>query len=417
MSRKLNVISVAAILCCCMGATASYAQQSSAAQSTNPHRLRGTYTVRTAPDQTAAMSQAMAGSAGSGDAPPLFTFNVQSNRDNNNYTGVMVGRDPFNGGGSVSVPTRIVPLIIVTHTVGTTVNSKGIITTKPGRVVFDSTSPNTACLGSRNNVPLTLVQQSPIFRSANFNFGGTEVGVTQYIDAFQRGSFWNVIDKDNYHVRLAPKTLAPIVIDIPATEGLALATTSLGPPAFCAPLGILDINVFDGLLTTKILPALKAQGVNPATFPIFLLSNVVTAIKPKDLGTCCFLGYHGSTGFPIQTYSPSNFDSTGLFGGAAGGDTDTLSHEVAEWVNDPYGNNPTPPWGHTGQVSGCQGNLEVGDPLSGTNAPPIFGSNGFTYHLQELAFFSWFFKTPSIGIHGWFSNNGTFLTDAGPPCQ
>jgi hypothetical protein len=34
-----------------------------------------------------------------------------------------------------------------------------------------------------------------------------------------------------------------------------------------------------------------------------------------------------------------------------------------------------------------------------------------------MAFFSWFFKTPSIGIHGWFSNNGTFLTDAGPPCQ
>jgi hypothetical protein len=42
--------------------------------------------------------------------------------------------------------------------------------------------------------------------------------------------------------------------------------------------------------------------------------------------------------------------------------------------------------------------------------------NGYTYHLQELAFFSWFFGAPSIGIHGWFSNNGTFLTDAGPVC-
>jgi hypothetical protein len=94
-----------------------------------------------------------------------------------------------------------------------------------------------------------------------------------------------------------------------------------------------------------------------------------------------------------------------------------MSHEVGEWVNDPYGNNPTPAWGHTGQVPGCQNNLEVGDPLSGTDAPRIFGSNGFTYHLQELAFFSWFFQTPSIGIHGWFSNNGTFLTDAGPPCH
>ena len=241
------------------------------------------------------MSQAMAGSAGSGDALPLFTFNVQSNRDNNNYTGVMVGRDPFNGGGSVSVSTQIVPLIIVTHTVGTTVNSKGIITTKPGRVVFDSTSPNTACLGSRNNVPVTLLQQSPIFRSANFNFGGTDVGVTQYIDAFQRGSFWNVIDKAKYHVRLAPKTLAPIVIDIPASKGLALATTSLGPPAFCAPLGILDINVFDGILTTGLAGAEGASSPpshRPINFasrhwlPWELLLYCAIGLPPKGVVAC-----------------------------------------------------------------------------------------------------------------------------------
>jgi hypothetical protein len=43
--------------------------------------------------------------------------------------------------------------------------------------------------------------------------------------------------------------------------------------------------------------------------------------------------------------------------------------------------------------------------------------NGFTYHLQELAFFSWFYGAPSIGIHGWYSNNDTFTGDAGPPCQ
>jgi hypothetical protein len=416
MSRKLNLISTAAILCSFMGATASYGQEAAATQSTTPHRLRGTFTVKVAPNQTPAMSQAMASSSASGNAPPLFTFNVQSNRDNNNYTGVMIGRDPFNGGGSVSVPTQIVPLIVVTHTIGTAVNSKGIITTKAGRAVFDPTVRNTSCLGAQNNVPLTLAEQSPIFRSANFNFGGTDVGVTQYVDAFQRASFWNVIDKATFHTRLAPRTLAPIVIDIPASHGLALATTALGPPAFCAPLGILDINVFDGILTSQVLPALKAQGVNPTTFPVFLLSNVVTAITPNDLGTCCFLGYHGTTGFPIQTYSPSDFESTGLFGPLTR-DTAVLSHEVAEWMNDPYGNNPTPAWGHTGQVSGCQNNLEVGDPLTGMNAPPIFGSNGFTYHLQELAFFSWFFQTPSIGIHGWFSNNATFLTDAGPPCH
>ena len=94
-----------------------------------------------------------------------------------------------------------------------------------------------------------------------------------------------------------------------------------------------------------------------------------------------------------------------------------VSHEAAEWMDDPYVVNNTPPWGNTGQVAGCQGNLEVGDPLTGSLAPRIFMPNGYTYSLQELADFSWFFGKPSLGIHGWFSDNGTFLTDAGPPCH
>ena len=62
---------------------------------------------------------------------------------------------------------------------------------------------------------------------------------------------------------------------------------------------------------------------------------------------------------------------------------------------------------------GCQNNLEVGDPLTGTAPISIAASNGFTYRLQELAFFSWFYGAPSIGVNGWFGN-GTFLKDAGP---
>jgi hypothetical protein len=42
--------------------------------------------------------------------------------------------------------------------------------------------------------------------------------------------------------------------------------------------------------------------------------------------------------------------------------------------------------------------------------------NGFVYHMQELAFFSWFFGGPSFSVNGWYSNNDTFTTDAGPPC-
>ena len=348
---------------------------------------------------------------------PLWTFFTEASRDDNGYSGVMVGQDPFNGGGSTSVPTYIIPLKIVTNTIATGFNSKtGVITSKPGVTLFDPTVADKACLTAPNDVPLILFQDSPIFESVTHRFGGTDVGNTQYVDAFQRANFWQVDDHDHYHVLLDPiKTLAPVVVNVPANKGFAIASSLYGPPPACGIGGQIDIDWFDSYLDANVLPALVSKGVTPSTFPIFLLHNVVWG-SPTNVLDCCTIGYHATTGFPIQTYSPVDFDDTATFPPAFQ-DSATLSHEVAEWVNDPFGDNPTPPWGHIGQVSGCQDNLEVGDPLSGTQAPPEITCNGFTYHLQELAFFSWFFGSRSIGIHGWFSNNGTFLHDAGPPCQ
>ena len=243
------------------------------------------------------------------------------------------------------------------------------------------------------------------------------MGHTQYIDAFQRAEFYNLLkNPDNYQVLLSPiKTLAPVVIQVPAASGTTL------PAEFgaCGPFGIVDIDFFDAFLDNNVLPALQPQ-VNAGNFPIFMLYNTVLAFNPiTDIfNTCCVLGYHGNTGNnPVQAYSPSDFDTTGVFGPTQG-DANTLSHEVGEFVNDPFGNNPTPAWGGVGQVPPgfCQNNLEVGDPLSGTNFSPIGGRNGFTYHLQELAFFSWFYSSNSTGVHGWFSDNDTFTTDAGPVC-
>jgi hypothetical protein len=87
-------------------------------------------------------------------------------------------------------------------------------------------------------------------------------------------------------------------------------------------------------------------------------------------------------------------------------DIGVLTHEIAEWMDDPVGPNTTPPWGHTGQVSGCQNNLEVGDPLSGTETS--IGGSGFNYHMQDLAFYDWFYRTPSHGTGGKFSFLGAF---------
>jgi hypothetical protein len=352
---------------------------------------------------------------------PVWNYEVVASRDGNLYEGVIVGRNPDERGANAaaSVPAQVIPLILKFHRIGTAVDlNTGAITTTSGNRSSDPTVGDTGCFAGSANVPLQIMAQSPIFNNADFNFGGTDVGTTQYTDAFQRGGFWNVIDRHDYHVRLNPKVFAPMVVDVPAASGLSLNKNVFAPSfSLCSPEGLVDINFLDAVVVNALT---TVPGINPGTFPMFMIYNTGMSIgDPANLNNCCAGGYHSiNPAGPItfQTYSPFDFDVSGFFVSSAN-DTAIVSHEVAEWVNDPYIINNTPPWGHTGQVGGCQGNLEVGDPLTGTEAPRIVGKNGFTYHLQELAFFSWFFGNPSLGVHGWDSNNGTFLTDAGPPCQ
>jgi hypothetical protein len=407
---KQTLIFVSASLLVCAFTLPAIGQ--SYAPSQGPARLKAYTAVRRNSPPGADLQKAPPGSP----QLPLWTFNISSSRDHFNYTGVMVGHNPASG-KRADIPTQIVPIVITTNLVGTSVDSNGNVITTPGLTNFDPTLANTACLTAPNDIPLKLYAQSPIIRPTGFAFGGTPVGNTQYSDAFQRANFWQYTRGTGYHVILDPVTITkPVYINAPTVDGLALATSAFGPPNFCAPLGIIDINWFDAYLDSTIIPSLYAQGVNPGSLPVFLLANVVMASPVTDLNTCCILGYHGTTGFPIQTYSPMDFDTTGVFGPDIF-DTSVSAHEVDEWMDDPYGNNPTPAWGNTGQVAGCQNNLEVGDPLTGTNIPLVTMPNGYSYHLQELAFFSWFFGAPSIGVNGWFSDNGTFTTDAGPPCM
>jgi hypothetical protein len=365
---------------------------------------------------------------GSAASLPFWTFNVRGSRDHDHHRGVMVGHDPFKNPGTDRIPTYIVPLIIRTHTVATAYNPKtGLYTKAPGDTTSNPTRPDTTCLAKPNDVPIRLVQQSPIVNAAHFVFGGVDVGTTQYVDAFQRANFWTVLQEgaEDYHVLLDPvTTVEPVFIDVPATAGLALTDPNMFQApygfSFCAPMLLVDINWFDSYLTGTVLPKLAKAGVGPSNFPVFLTYNTPWPVGAvTSINNCCAIGYHGSTGYPTpnQTYGVVDFDTTGLFlGPATGLQSSVMSHEVGEWMNDPFGSNETAPWGGTGQVASCQANLEVGDPLTGTTVAPVTMPNGFTYSLQELAFFSWFFGAPSIGINGWYSNNGTFTTDAGPNC-
>jgi hypothetical protein len=361
-----------------------------------------------------------AGALADGGSLPLFSFDARAARDGHRYKGTMIGSSPFTNPQSVSVSAFIVPVILHIHSIATAIDpNTGAITSVPGDFTVDPTARDNVCLAAPNNVPAKLLRQSPIFEPANFSFGGTSVGKTQYIDAFMRANFFKLPGvAGGYHLKFSPvNSLQAIEIDVPASEGVAIdAATFFGPPT-CGTLTFIDISWFDQLLNAMLLPELAEQGVNASNLPIFFLYNTVLGGPSFGLGDCCIGGYHSLAGFPTPTatYSVADFDTTGLFG-VAFANTAVIAHELGEWANDPYTINLVPPWGDTGQVSGCQGNLEVGDPLTGTIVPTVTQPNGFTYDLQELAFFSWFFGGPSIGINGWYSNNGTFTTDAGTPC-
>jgi hypothetical protein len=319
----------------------------------------------------------------------MWTYHATSTRSGSKgqkFTGVMVGNSPLTTNGTTTTTTQIVPVII-----------------KIGSDTFDPTKASPCASGK---VPLTLLQQSPMVLSANFKVNGVNVGKEQYSDAFQRANFWTSVSKNGgtYHNKLHVVTLKPITINPGTAHSAILANES------CGPFGGVEINWWDALVTNTIIPKLKSEGVNPTTFPTFMFYNVAWYIG--NTSNCCVGGYHGAFGNPVQTYSPFLFDLTGAFG-VGTEDTDIAAHEVDEWQDDPLGTNATPPWGNIGQVTGCQNNLEVGDPLTGTNFPNVIMPNGYTYHLQELAFYSWFFGPPSVGAGHKFSDNGTFTSAQG----
>ncbi|MFO1417074.1 MAG: hypothetical protein U1E83_00250 [Methylotetracoccus sp.] len=366
-------------------------------------KLRGYTVVR---PMTADSEAAMRESAAGASTVPFWTYSVTPKVDGKTYTGRIVGTNPFRkGAGTTSIPTELIPIIIK-------------ISDSNGTIVYDPSKPDQSCAGG---VPSTLAAQSPIFTDHPFVFGGNDMGNTQYVDAFQRANFWKAVStvSPGYHTRLALKTLKAITVTVPV-EGSGFNFDFGG----CVKLAVIDINWFDQIVKDTLIPAVAAKGVSPRTFPNFLLYNVVMSDgRLNQTGSnCCILGYHSAFNRSgIQTYAVSEYDTSGEFTNTS--DVSVLSHEVSEWMNDPiptFSDNLTPAWGDVGQVQGgCQNNYEVGDPLSGTLLPPVTMPNGHSYRLQELAFFSWFYRqqtTFKINGKASYSNNGAFTAHAGPVC-
>jgi hypothetical protein len=402
----LNSATLAFLAFCSFATILFVASNAHAQQTAGTAPPHGYYTVKPLTGMTHAQVRAAVAAS---TTIPMWDYSIVSPLDGLTYTGSMVGRSPFYSGmRTTSIQVYLIPVKVTLP-----LNTNASI-----HITFDPMVADSTCLAG--NVPLTEVQQSPLFNNASFTMNGSFVGTTQYVDAFQRAAFFNSpahvsATGDRYHTLLNVTTLSEITITIPSGKGLAYDATAF--TGGCGHIGVVDNATLDSILVNTEIPALAGSGVGPTSFPLFLLYNVVQGLPGDNLlANCCVLGYHGAVGSlaTIQTYSPSDFDSTRLFNAGTNANGTTLSHEIAEWLDDPVGGNPTPGWGG-GQVppGQCQSNLEVGDPLSGTNFPAVLMPNGITYDLQELAFFSWFFRqSPSLGTGGKFSNHGTFTTAA-----
>jgi len=278
----------------------------------------------------------------------------------NNHNFVMVGADPSTNQGAL-IPTWIIPVKIILST----------------GEVFDP-------LAGGPFSPLARTITSPIFdRSTDYTQGGVDLGHTQYIDAFQRGNFWSIVQNNpNSHLLLggpsAGITILPVLtLNVPAGNG------HLGHPFNGHAAAEVDLNYFDTQISTYMT---QHSQITPAGLPIFETTDTYLTE-----GGCCVGGYHSNNG--AQTYSHFTYiDHPGDFAQ----DVSALSHEVGEWADDPLypSRNSTP----------C-GILEIGDPLEATanygGYPYVL--HNFTYNLQDMVFLRYFDAPAGTSVNSWWS--------------
>jgi hypothetical protein len=306
----------------------------------------------------------------------LATFHDTFQAGGQDYGYYMVGADPFTSPNkSTTVDTLIIPININLESGngGGDYNASGIVDELLG---------------------------SPLYQ--NYHFAS---GHTQLIDANQRAEFWTVIE-NGYHLLLRPTVADPVTIDVPADQGEAI-TTATG-------VTIADVSFAFWTSALKTVAA-QTSGIQADILPIFLTKDMYLYFG--DPNNCCVLGYHGAykdLSKNLQTFAWASYGTPNAFGPSfSTADITALSHEVAEWANDPFTIsdfiNIVPNWESPyAPQYGCNSFLEVGDPVAGL-AFQVHMRNGLTYHPEDEVFFSWFAQqVPSIAIDGRYTFIDTF---------
>lgn len=235
----------------------------------------------------------------------------------------------------------------------------------------------------------------------------------QLQDATMRAQF-NQTGSSGYHVILNPHVLPAIAIDVPSSKGTVFQNVR----------GVIWASV-DIVWWAAKIQHLNA-GADPTHLPVWLTNDIYLHIGPNPLN-CCVIGFHGASEVvghgagnthgngnqPVQTYAWASYVSPGRYARPDGGtdwalqDIHALSHEIAEWADDPFINNFVEPWlTPTAPQYGCTRLLETGDPvvaigfamgtntyLQGLNPDGATQSADGYYHPEDEVFLPWFMRT------------------------
>ncbi len=300
-------------------------------------------------------------------------------------TFTMVGTDPSRNNAATTIPIVIVPI-------------KMVYGSNNGHMSFD---PASHIVQGTTKTVLQLILGSPVFKSSIvYQQGGVNLGqglpgggATQYSDAFQRGNFWSSVKTNTaYQVLLgSPTVLSTQAIQVTPTQGKVIRN-----PFGASSVGTMDIRLFD-LYLQSYMSTFSAT-ITANVLPLFITYNVFLTD-----GACCIAGYHSANGAQPsgQTYAYSTFvDDPGSFAQ----DVSAISHEVGEWMDNPFADNLV-----NCSNDNTNGYLEVGDPLEGdTNSGAYaYRVNGYSYNLQSLAFMPYWGAPTNTSVNEWYTFQGS----------
>ncbi len=291
----------------------------------------------------------------------------------------MVGSDPKLGSHTTIVPAVLIPLRFVFS---------------DGQVFdanIDQFDGKTAIQG---------ILSSPIFQTYPFVINGTNVGTTQYGDAYQRANFWNSVStrSPQYHVLLQPTVTASQTIVVPANMG----AYGIDPAS-----GIVVPYVDETFIGDQERTLRNALNISPKMLSIAVRGRVMA--QSSDFpGEPSAIAWHGLEGTPqgLRTFIAASYSS------AFFPDVYPLSHEVVEWLNDPFNDNYTPGWNlpfiepvercDSGSIA--KGLLETADPVEFFPESIITLPAAFSYHVTEAMFLDYYTRqTPSRSVNGQYS--------------